>query len=349
MTLVLLEGGLMLLDTRFARFFRTPPFEPSPRDAERFLASPRFSPTLGWVSRPPAHNETAGRPLAQAYGDSFVLSGHDAGHTWQAAFEDMTGQAILNYGEGGYGLDQAVLKFERYRDAIPTRIAILGLYSEEFRRARAHYAYAFFRSAGWRWAFKPFFVPGKGALTLVPPPCADAQCLVDAVSGRNVELTRILDRYDYWYGRDKARPSAGFPRTWTYLRVLPQLVAARRSGGQQPPFVDPLAVDVVQYLVKRFVDGARSAGMVPVCVLLYSAPELAKMKQGVRQDEPLRTFLEREGIAAIDTGPHMLQALPTETTFTSITVSDGHMNRRGDRLIAEALVDGLKRLGFLPG
>jgi len=86
-----------------------------------------------------------------------------------------------------------------------------------------------------------------------------------------------------------------------------------------------------------------------VCVLLYSAPELAKMRQGLRHDEQLRTFLEREGIAAIDTGPHILQALPTEKTFTAITVSDGHMTRRGDRLIAEALVDGLKRLGFLPG
>jgi len=35
---------------------------------------------------------------------------------------------IVNLGVGGYGLDQAVLKFEKYAWHAPTRIAILGLY-----------------------------------------------------------------------------------------------------------------------------------------------------------------------------------------------------------------------------
>jgi hypothetical protein len=348
MTGVLLEGGLMLLDRRFARYFRNPAFQPTLADAERFLASPRFNATLGWLSRAAADDvSTSKAPFAQAYGDSFVRSGHDSGKTWQLAFEEITGQPIVNYGEGGYGLDQAVLKFERYRDTQPARVAILGLYSEAFRRARTHYAYSYFRTAGWRWAFKPFFMPQEGSFILVLPPCVDARCLVDAVSGRNVELNRILAQHDYWYQRDRALPSSGFPRTWAYAQILPHVIAARRSPGVQPAFVDAVALDLVEYLVRRFAQGARAAGMVPVCLLLYSAPELVNLRRGVRDDEQLRRFLDHERIATVDSGQHILKALPSETTFARITVPDGHMNREGDRLIAEALAHGLKSLGLL--
>jgi hypothetical protein len=348
-TVLLLECVLPFFDERVDRYFRAPAFQPTFSEASQFLKSPRFDPTLGWGGAPIRDLETTKVPLAQAYGDSFVHASDDADSTWESAFEKITGKAILNYGQGGYGLDQAVLKFERYRDAHPTRLAILGLYSEEMRRARSYYAYTYFTNhLNWRYAFKPFFAPDGRSFRLVPQPCVDAQCLVDSVAGRNAEVNRVLEEFDYWYRLDRARPPLVFPRSWNYARALFRAITDRgRSERDESVFVDPIAADLAEYLTKRFADEARRAGMVPVCLFLYNANELANLKRGVRRYERLREFLSDEGIATIDTGPYIVQSLPSETTFKRITVPDGHMNREGNRLIAEALARGLGRLGLL--
>lgn len=85
----------------------------------------------------------------------------------------------------------------------------------------------------------------------------------------------------------------------------------------------------------------------PVCLLLYGADELSRMKQGVVVDASLRDFLKQEGIVVVDAGDFIQRALPRETTFRRITVPDGHLNREGDRLVAESLVEALKRIGLL--
>lgn len=350
LTCLLLEGALPFLDARFAVYFRRPAVQPALSDAAAFLNEDRFDAKLGWLSKPPIHDlDTSGAPLAQAYGDSFVRSGYDSGMTWEAAFEQITGKAILNYGENAYGLDQAVLKFERYRDAHPTRIAILGLYSEELRRARGYYIYNYFINyEAWRYAFKPFFVPEGGSFRLVPPPCADAKCLVDAVAGGNPEVNKVLEQNDYWYRLDRARPVLGFPRTWSFAQAASRIIVEGRSlGRDESVFVDAVAIELTEYLVKRFAEGARAAGLAPVCLIIYSARELAQVRNGSRQYERLQSFLDHEGIASVDTGAYILQSLPAETKFGRLSVPDGHMNREGERLIAEALAQGLRRLGLL--
>jgi hypothetical protein len=147
-SIVLLEMALYFLDDRYKRHFKVPPVssENFQEEAVTFFHSKRFDANLGWDYRPPVRNYLENKVfLAQAYGDSFVLSGH-GGITWQEAFENITGEAILNFGVGGYGLDQAVLKFERYSSEYPTRIAILGLYNQTFRRALSYYTRYYFKS-----------------------------------------------------------------------------------------------------------------------------------------------------------------------------------------------------------
>ena len=61
-------------------------------------------------------------------------------------FHELTGLGILNFGEGGYGLDQSVLKFERhhqkYKDKHNTQISILAVGAEEYRRSVSYKARA---------------------------------------------------------------------------------------------------------------------------------------------------------------------------------------------------------------
>src|SRR5262249_18912359 len=106
------------------------------RKAERFYASGRFDPDLGWDERPIARNfQSDTTYFAQSYGDSFIYGDEVSGdETWQFHFQAQTGKAVANFGARGYGLDQAVLKFKKHGTDFPAKVVILGLSSQEYRR-----------------------------------------------------------------------------------------------------------------------------------------------------------------------------------------------------------------------
>jgi len=148
LTVALLELLLPLLHSRFTGFFRLSITTASVNrdNAQRFFSSKTFDPELGWDSQTTTRHYAATKSyIVQSYGDSFV-HGDEVGleDTWQAHFERLTGEAILNLGVGGYGLDQAVLKFEKYARHYPTRIAMLGLYHQMFRRALSYHSFYYF-------------------------------------------------------------------------------------------------------------------------------------------------------------------------------------------------------------
>jgi hypothetical protein len=108
-------------------------------------------------------------PLASLYGDSFTADwvGGDTDH-WGCRMQRRLAAPVKNYGVGGYGTDQSLL---RYRNNTPdsARIVILGHMSENIARNLTRYRDFHTRSQDW--AFKPRFVlDDAGALSLVPIP-----------------------------------------------------------------------------------------------------------------------------------------------------------------------------------
>jgi len=352
-TLGLLELTLPLLDARFAPYFRRT-LERSPNVREEIravLESPTFDPDLGWTKRPAADNYAPGKDyLAQAYGDSFTQSHLGAEEVaWEDYFERSTGHTILNFGVGGYGLDQAVLAFEKWGAEYPGRIALLGLYHQMYRRAHAHHSFYYFRNPeAWRYVFKPMLARKGGGYELLPPPCLDAACLEAVLFDESHPIRRTLAAHDHWYRQNAARPRPGFPRTIAFARAIPELLehAAEDGGRRDYFFVTDESVDLAMALVGRFVHTAEERHMMPVMLLIYSATDLEIMRRGVRWDDALRARLDAAGIASIDTSPYISAAMAGKD-LRSLRTEDGHMNESGDRLIAEALAEGLGRLGQL--
>ncbi len=349
----LLEMTLYFLGDRYKNHFRVPPVssENFQEKASAFFHSERFDADLGWDYRPPVRNYLEHKVyLAQAYGDSFVLSGHE-GITWQAAFENITGEAILNFGVGGYGLDQAVLKFERYSSEYPTRIAILGLYRQTFRRALSYHAYYYFNSEGFKFTFKPFFEKNGPRFKLYKPPCTDASCMWDVLYNPDNAVRKILSSQDYWYRNNMGKPELRFPRIPKYIRTLPAIWRGSRWSRRSENyyFVNNKSLELTKYLVKRFVVHAKGNGMVPICILLYSSRDLVVLKRSPRHDNSLVDFLKTEQIRHVDTGKYILDRYSEDDAFKSLSIPDGHLNNRGDRMVAAALAQGLAEMGLLKG
>jgi hypothetical protein len=350
--------SLPVLREKYVRHFRyrVAPSTLRVEDAQRFFAPAvkarvrGFDADLGWDRTPVARNyEPTKGYVAQSYGDSFTEGEVPPDDTWQARFEKLTGQAILNLGVGGYGVDQAVLKFEKYGHQHRTRLAILGLYNQMYRRALSHYSLYYFRNDNFRFAFKPMFVQRDGRFELIRPPCADAACLVQLLSNREHEVWRRLAQDDYWYRANESLPTPGFPNTVAFARVAGKILRERREsrGAENYFFVNTASLDLTEYLVERFAQASRQRGMQPVCVMLYSVKDLRLIKTGTRFDDELTRRIAAKGIPCVDTAPYMLEHARGENDLAVLSTHDGHLNGRGNLLVAGALARGLAAMAFL--
>jgi hypothetical protein len=348
LTAGLLELSLPLLHSRYTTYFKRSISAASlrPDEAQRVFTSKAFDPDLGWDNDPIARNYIATKQyLAQSYGDSFV-EGAEVGpeDTWQAHFERRTGKAILNLGVGGYGLDQAVLKFEKYGRRHPTRIAILGLYHQPYRRALSYHPFYYFANKdAYTFAFKPMFIKNHEGFELIRPPCADATCLVEVLSKPDHQVWQRLAQYDYWYRVNQAKPVPGFPNLITYARVLQEKLRVQRQqeGAENYFFPTPGALEVVEYIVERFVNDSRVMGMTPLCLMLYSSSDLRVIKAGIRLDDQLLVFLANRGIPYVDTAQYIFNHYQSDDGFAGLQAPKGHLNARGNLLVAEALATPL--------
>ena len=313
-------------------------------DAQRFVESGRFDPDLGWDIKPIARNLVEGKTyLAQAYGDSFTQGAEveDAG-TWQDQFEAMTGRAILNLGCGGFGLDQAVLKFEKYGSRFATPYVILGFNSPEYRRLVSYHSFFHFKyDITQLYAFKPIFVDEGAGPRLVKPPCDNAPCLYDALVHRTPELDAFMQAHDFWYRDYLAKPAFRFPYTLSFARAFPFWLHMRgeHRGQEDYFFVNSWALQLAKHLTDRFAARCESTGAKPLCLILNRPTDLRLARTGVRWDQPLLDHFRERNIPFVDTTAYILEKCAHLPDFRLLTAPDDHFNEEGNKLIAEALAE----------
>ena len=284
-----------------------------------------------------------------------MKSGNGGHRTWQETFRENTGQGILNFGVGGYGLDQALLKFEKhhaaYKEKEKTRLVILGIFSQPLRRSLSRFSFYYFQNkTDWEFVFKPQFVKSPQGIELLKLPCQDAQCLNSLMVNQDNPVFDSMAKHDYWYQQDLLKPPAAFPRLFRYAKAFPRYFHKKRqAAGEEPAvFVTPFVLELSQYLIERFVQGAQEQGVTPILLLMYTKNELQHIKRGYREDAPLVQFLDHQKITYIDTAPYFIKHHSTDDGFESLFLpNDGHYNLSGDVFVAQALQEGLEKLGLM--
>jgi hypothetical protein len=345
----LLEVGCYYYGSRYPARYRRDlsPSRVQPSLARKFMESGTFDQDLGWDSNPIARNYIKDKSyLAQSYGASFTLGQEvDEAETWQHQFEQRTGKAILNLGVMGYGLDQAVLKFEKYGAKYPTPYAILDLYAFEYRRVLSYQAYYHFYGGSFLYAFKPIFIPGKGGFELKKPPCDNADRLVDILQNPPEELRSFLRDHDDGYQTNSEKPPFSFPYSLNFCRTLPEWWETRRVARGQHDyfFVNALSLELCKYLVDRFVADCRAQKTKPLCLITYGPDDLRIFRRGGhRWDRPLLDHLKERNIPIVDAAEFVLNKLQAGFDIDSLAAPEGHFNGSGNKLIAEALAEYFK-------
>jgi hypothetical protein len=332
-------------DSRHREVLFRVPLEPSMAqldEARKVVSAPTFDRDLGWDKDPIGRNLVKDKVyLAQSYGDSFTYGSEvEEPGTWQHQFEELTGKAILNMGVGGYGLDQSVLKFEKYGSQYKTPVAILGLNANLYQRLVSYYSFYFFQYREFLYAFKPLFIPGEQGYELVKPPCATAECLIDVIRDRPERMEPFLREHDYWYRDYQSRPSFGFPYSVNFLKAFPRWLKLRNQTSRQVNyfFVNDHAVELTKHLVDRFVADCQERGIKPLCLIIVRRKDLGHGPlAGGRWDDALLAHLKAKSIPFLDMLPYLEDKHLSEAELDALQAPGGHYTPPGNKCIAELL------------
>jgi hypothetical protein len=299
----------------------------------------RYAPLspLGWpAADKPRETPSEDRPICgSALGDSMTWGAEvEAEEGWVHQVSRKLGCNVANYAHSAYGLDQAVLRYERVR---PTgNIVIIGMFAEMLRRSVAA-SWTFYASTEPGHAIKPFFSLEGDGLRLHPIPTPLTR---EAIAAHHA--------HDYYKNR-----------VWTELK-FPLCVCSRTSdlytvartddyrlltdsfwGAAHPSGSGMLA----RRLVDRLAQATReSSGRLAVVLLPHVDRLSSDNSQYDRFADDLR---RRDDVCVIDTRP-TLRRQAAVLGVKALSAPNKHYNVFGNRLVAEAVVAGLHQCNIWP-
>lgn len=317
-----------------------------------------LDPSLGWCVGPDADvgggyssdsrgvRRASGRSYADdpppgivrivTVGDSFTHGDEVRdGETWQAGLERLDpGLEVLNLGVGGYGTDQAFLRWRRDGRVRRGHVSVLGIWPEDI--CRNLNVCRFYMAVGSSFLTKPRFVSGPGALTLVNHPVSPPAVVAQAIAGRPGDLVaherwrspwEVEDRF--WYCARIARLGAS---VWSRF-------ARRQAQDAMYCGADPVALEITEQIVTTFAREAAEAGSEPVVLFLPMRELLDDYPE--ERSFPLLRRLQESGIAVVDLTVAIREAV-AELGADQVFLPSGHYTPRTNAIVARRLLEELR-------
>lgn len=333
-------------------------YVPEPVDGyEAYMA--RRDPVMGWPPSDefgggsydvsgsrvvPAFPEPGGECVS-LYGDSFTWSGEvEHEEAWGNVLAKRLGCRVANFGVGGYGSDQAFLRFrENERDQAP--VVVLGHLAENIIR-NVNQLRGLLHPRTPRGLKPRFVVDASGALELVPLPSFSLD-----------EYARVVDRPEDHLPHEYFLPDG--PSGTLRLRFPFSLSVARAFGNfrvraelwREPwyaAFYQPDhpagGLEVTTKILERFDAEARRRGRQPVVLVIPTGLDLAYFaREGAWVYQPLLDALGARGISALNVGPGLMAALGERDPSELIQPLD-HFTAEGDVLLANLVYERVRDL-----
>jgi len=185
------------------------------KDESPYLA---HHPILGWGIRPNGSTElyranSAGIRAEREYsiappkktiriatfGDSFIhCDDVKNANTWQEAMHNLNSRfEVLNFGVGGYGLDQALLRYENQGLQYNPHIVFIGFMAENIYRSVNTFRPFYYSNTNVPLT-KPRFIIRNGQLTLIKNPL-DSLRKYQTLLKHEQSLLSKIGTYDYYY------------------------------------------------------------------------------------------------------------------------------------------------------
>ena len=299
-----------------------------------------------------SHEYTAlpsqGMTRVAAFGDSFVYGnevGNDA--AWSAQVEKKFPEfEVLNYGVGGYGTDQAYLRYLKEGNELAPDVVLVGFTPIDLGRVVNVYR-RFMTTAEWP-LFKPRFVlSANEELRLLPSPVRDSVAYARYLV--NPQAVRQIGRDDLWYEPlvydnplyDLSASVRLASALW--IRLRRRYFGSERLMTGKVFSTESTAFKIQVRLLERFVATIDSMDAVPLVVVFPDRISIeSDAAGGSTVYEPLVRTLRRDGVAMLDLIDAFRQRPGPDLEV--LFMPGGHYSPIGNSLVADAIGGALLEL-----
>jgi hypothetical protein len=283
------------------------------------------------------------------YGDSFTYCAETGDEdTWQTHLARKLGTNVLNFGVGGYGTDQALLKYEN-SEQHATKIVLLCIFPENINRVVNIYRPFYTHHDPLRLT-KPMFMVADNGITLVSNPITSTAELprLDQES-----FLQTLGKVDYWFQLDRNLPRFAFPYSLAFFEwsgaVFSQL-SSRVSwlANYHRPHIWDLynqegPLSIMCHIADRFVAIAKARGEEPIIVLMPHKDYVNELRvRGIGRMASFIHYLDKRNYHCIDAIRCMWEMNPNQEQLESWY--GGHATAEGNKVVAEILDRQIRHL-----
>lgn len=329
----------------------------------------RYSPSLGWTTNENGRTslyranaqgirsdkEYSPVPLPgvlriAAFGDSFThgddVSNKDA---WATRLEATSPKLeVLNFGLGGYGLDQALLRYQQDGVGYNLHVVLIGFMSENISRHVNTFRPFYHPSTG-KPLTKPHFVLKDEKLVLVENPMGELSQYRELLARPEQILPRIgADDY-YYHFRYKAGPFDVLPSVrlfkMTSLEAREKYADKIFNNGVYNQYSDAYKITVS--LFDAFARSVRERRSLPITVLFPDKNDVVRHRKGRETSyAPLLAHFKESGHLYID----LIEALDSSSRKSDLDKlfqgGNRHYTVLGNRLVAEHIWNYLQAKGW---
>ena len=265
-------------------------------------------------------------------GDSFVFAE-------RVTFEDSWGHLleansggkleVLNFGVGGYAIDQAYLRFKKDILGWQPDIAILAFPLADFHRTVT--VYPFINWPEWGVPFsKPRIVRDGSALKVLNFPTIAPPAMFSKASIADLPLL----------GHDAGYRARDWRWSLTDASYAKRALFSALAPGSQPgPQVsEDELIGVNAAILQAFIKLANENGIIPMIAYLPSWPEIERLSRGGKS--PGLRIMHQTGVAFVDATPCVLEV----GAAAGYVPDDPHYSARGNAAVAKCIGSAVEQI-----
>ena len=285
-----------------------------------------------------------------AFGDSFTYGNEvTTAEAWpsmiEAAHRDVE---VLNFGVGGYGVDQALLRWQLEGHVYDPHVVVMGFTPDDLRRLVNVYR-PFIDPTEFPLAKPRFLLDEGGALRLVPAPLRDTSDYAALL--REPRRAARLGAHDQWFTRWRYEdPLHDVSATVRLMRSLVHHVRLRYldpdrllDGDEFNPRAEAFRLQVA--LFAEFAATVEESGRRHVVVMLPDASSLLQRFAGQRASyDGLADSARARGVDVVDAAAAFM-ATGDADDVPSWFAPGGHYSPTGNVIVARALAGEFRRRG----
>jgi hypothetical protein len=298
-------------------------------------------------------NGTRKEYCTSAYGDSFTWGAEVGGdESWPYVLSTFLGCPVGNFGVGGYGTDQAYIRYQQ-NQLDNAKVVFLNHLSENIMRNVGQFrslVLGYDADRDMR-MYKPRYILSReGELQLIELPSIAAQNYIDALINPEDYLP-----YEYFLpGKNTGQTKLKFPYTLALLGILNHfhIRAAREGKPWYMDFYEPdhpsNGLQVTANILLTFNETAKKRGQAPIVTVIPTGGDLEYfVEHKLWPYQNLIDLLHEHNVDVLNFGPGLMALIGDDDPCSLFNDCSSHFNATGYRYLAEIAYEELAKRNLL--